>query len=94
MWRVISAVVMSLLPLAVACGDDGRAPPGGPLVGAGSGGHAGANGSGGVITGACEDGAVRECKVQIDENNCFVGEQVCEMEEWGPCEDPVDPGES
>jgi hypothetical protein len=34
--------------------------------------------------------------VQIDANNCFIGEQVCETtetgSEWGPCDDPVDPG--
>lgn len=42
-----------------------------------------------VVTPPCEDGAVRECKETLPElggvQNCFVGVQVCEAGEWGPC---------
>jgi hypothetical protein len=40
-----------------------------------------------VVTGACDDGEIRDCKIQINENNCFVGEQVCDGGVWGDCED-------
>jgi hypothetical protein len=37
----------------------------------------------------CEDGAVQECKETLPEmngvQNCFVGVQVCDGGEWGPC---------
>jgi hypothetical protein len=28
---------------------------------------------------------VEDCKVWLDENNCFVGEHQCVQGEWGPC---------
>jgi len=38
----------------------------------------------------CEPGDIRTCKVTIDENNCFVGEQRCEYGQWSECLDPND----
>ncbi len=43
-----------------------------------------------VLDGACEEGEVRGCKIQINENNCFVGEQVCEDGSWSDCLEPGD----
>jgi hypothetical protein len=40
-----------------------------------------------VATGSCDEGEIRDCKVQIDENNCFVGEQMCIDNEWSDCLD-------
>lgn len=54
-----------------------------------TGGHqGGSDGTGGAATGACDGDEIQSCKVQIDETNCFVGEQQCQNGEWGPCVDP------
>jgi hypothetical protein len=41
-------------------------------------------------SGACEDGAVQECRVYLPSHNgvqpCFVGEQICAGDAWGQCE--------
>ncbi len=40
-------------------------------------------------TGTCAvEAEVKSCKVQIDANNCFVGEQVCTDGKWGNCDTP------
>lgn len=38
----------------------------------------------------CAPGDIRSCKVIINENNCFVGEQRCEHGIWSECLDPDD----
>lgn len=43
-----------------------------------------------VVTGGCEADEVRTCKVQINERNCFVGEQACEDGVWGDCGEPAE----
>ncbi len=50
-------------------------------------GTGGGDGTGGAIVGGpCEpEGAERECKVDIDAHNCFVGVQRCEDGAWGDC---------
>ncbi len=40
-----------------------------------------------VATGMCDEGLIRDCKIYIDENNCFVGEQKCIDDEWSDCLD-------
>jgi hypothetical protein len=41
-------------------------------------------------SGACAEGATRECRVYLPSHNevqpCFVGEQVCTGSAWGTCE--------
>ncbi len=69
-----------------ACGGEDTRQRG---TGVGStGGPGGGSLGGGTATGRCEGDEIRECKVQIDANNCFVGEQQCQDGEWGPCVDP------
>jgi hypothetical protein len=40
-------------------------------------------------SGACADGATRDCRVYLPSHNdvqpCFVGEQTCVGSEWGEC---------
>ncbi len=38
----------------------------------------------------CAPGDIRSCKVMINEDNCFVGEQRCEHGYWSDCLDPGD----
>jgi hypothetical protein len=88
-WVFLCGAV-SLLGYA-GCGDDGRdRPPSYVPVSSdgGEGGAAGGGGIGGMAPETCDEGEVRECKVQIDENNCFVGEQACLRGSWTPCDDP------
>lgn len=85
--RVAAAITMLAASLmwSAACGtDDGNptSPSGGPGSGAGTG-------SGGSAE-ACDDGEVRECKVDIDANNCFVGVQECVGDTWGACQEGND----
>jgi len=44
-------------------------------------------------TGACTDGATRECRVYLPSHNdvqpCFIGEQTCADSRWGECESGV-----
>jgi hypothetical protein len=70
----------------VCCGEE--APPTGGIhpTGGGPGGHGDA-GAGGVAIGGCEGDEIRECKVQIDANNCFIGEQQCQDGDWSECLD-------
>lgn len=50
-----------------------------------------------TATGACEAGIVRECRIDLPEQNgvknCTTGLQACRQGKWGPCQDPaeVDP---
>jgi hypothetical protein len=41
-------------------------------------------------TGACVDGATRDCRVYLPSHNdvqpCFVGEQACASSQWGECQ--------
>jgi hypothetical protein len=69
-----------------ACsGDPERTGTGINPVGSASGGEGG-NGNGGAGgLEACDEGVVEECKVQIDENNCFVGEKQCQDGAWSEC---------
>lgn len=78
--------------LATGCADEERvlSPVDPVMVDAGDpDGGAGGRGDD-VEVGGCEDGAIRTCKIQIDENNCFVGAQQCEFGLWGDCLDPDD----
>jgi hypothetical protein len=44
-------------------------------------------------TGACTEGATRECRVYLPSHNdvqpCFVGQQACVGSEWSECESGV-----
>lgn len=44
-------------------------------------------------TGACTDGASRECRIYLPSHNdvqpCFVGEQTCVSASWGECQSGV-----
>jgi len=90
-----SLIVAGLLALAATgCADDDRVlSPVDPMVPGpvdppddGAGGERPDD----LGVGDCEDGAIRTCKIQIDENNCFVGAQQCMWGEWGDCLDPDD----
>ncbi len=84
---MVAAFGSSLGAAMGACGTDERPPRGtGTNLSSGSG----TGGGGGVAVGACSDSERRSCKVQIDETNCFVGEQECIEGEWGPCVDAGD----
>lgn len=39
-----------------------------------------------LSSGQCDEGEVKDCKVWVDERNCFVGEQTCTDGVWGDCE--------
>lgn len=84
-------VLSCCLPLATGCIVEEHAPPrgGGQLPTANEGGDDGQGGDVGEEI-ECEDGDIRDCKVQINENNCFVGEQVCDLGFWGDCLEPGD----
>jgi hypothetical protein len=70
------------------------APPRGTGYVHSEGGSTGEGGAGAggddIAEGECDDGEIRECKVQINKNNCFVGEQICEAGQWSECLDPED----
>jgi hypothetical protein len=85
-------VASSMMVLTTACGDDERGGTGVYPVGSGPTGSGG-GGEGGAAA-ACEDGVVEECKVQIDANNCFVGEHQCQDGMWGDCVDKGTFGET
>lgn len=70
-----------------ACGTE-ETPRRGSGISPTTSGSGGSHAGGGPSTGACEGDEIQSCKVQIDENNCFVGEQQCAQGEWGPCVDP------
>lgn len=79
----IAATVATALTWVAACGvaDDNPTSPSGS---AGTGAAGAGTGVGGNAQ-SCESGDVRECKVDIDANNCFVGVQECAGGTWGPC---------
>lgn len=83
---VASALLLVLAMTGGACGTGDEAPPRstGPSTSVGTGGFGGNT----LNTGNCEGDEIQECKVWIDENNCFVGEQQCVEGEWGPCVEP------
>ncbi len=72
--------VALLAVLAGACGEGDLPRGGAPIVDPVGGGGAPA-----LASGPCDDGAVRTCKIQLDEDNCFVGEQRCDGGTWGAC---------
>ncbi|MEQ9319507.1 MAG: vWA domain-containing protein, partial [Polyangiaceae bacterium] len=79
----IAATLATALTWVAACGvaDDNPTSPSGST-------GAGASGTGTGVGGnaeSCESGELRECKVDIDDDNCFVGVQECGDEGWGPC---------
>lgn len=79
-WLLLGAAALS----TGACTGDNR---GGPTetVGTGAGASSGTSGAGGGTVESCEGDARRACKIDINENNCFVGEQVCENGRWSDC---------
>ena len=82
----LSGAVLALSLIVGACGDEaGPAPTPPPLNTNPTGPGGAAAGGSDVETGACDEGEIRDCKVQIDANNCFVGEQKCINEEWSQC---------
>lgn len=80
------------LPLATGCiVEEQPRRTGGYVPTANEGGEDGAGGDvDDVEEGECDDGEIRDCKVQINENNCFVGEQICELGFWSDCLEPSD----
>ncbi len=88
--RLAFAVALALA-LSPACGAEEPPPRTAMPALQGAGGDDGGGGEGGTVPqvtpDACDDGEVRECKVQIDENNCFIGDQQCWNETWGDCLD-------
>src|SRR5688572_26700314 len=75
----VALAVVCAITLGGACKDDRDkpAPSGSGSTGSGQGG----------IGPECEHGEIDECKVQIDDINCFVGEKKCDEEtsRWGDC---------
>jgi hypothetical protein len=70
------------LVVAVACCDGSeRRPSGAPPLGAPEPSLEGSD----VDAGPCEHGDVRSCKVQIDADDCFEGEQLCHAGQWSSC---------
>jgi hypothetical protein len=99
-FSAVAAVAMALLG---GCSGASERPPladiqsgggdgGGGAVASG-GGWAGSDAGGaGPMAAVCTDGETQKCKVKLPSqsgvNNCFVGEQLCEGGQWGPCSDP------
>ncbi len=81
---VLAALAAATTVAMGACGSDDGPPRG---TGVAPSVDTGTTGSGGGPAG-CDDGERRECKVQLDANNCFVGEHECVEGEWGPCVEP------
>lgn len=75
----VTAALVATLFMAAACEVDGERPRGAGVIAPFE------DGATDLATGACELGEARSCKVQIDEENCFVGQQTCEAESWGAC---------
>jgi hypothetical protein len=76
------------LVAANACGSDGPERSGtGIIPGSSSNGGDGGDGGVGGAGAECDEGVIEECKVQIDENNCFVGEKQCQDGMWSECLD-------
>ncbi len=84
----IFAVICAVIPLATGCAVDTDAPTT-PFV-SDDGPELTEVNDDDVGTGTCEEEAVRDCKVWVDERNCFVGVQVCENAQWGDCLAPED----
>lgn len=75
----VSAAFVATLFLAAACDVGSEHPRGAGLITPFD------DGATDVETGACDIGEARRCKVQIDAENCFVGEQQCDTDSWGAC---------
>jgi len=73
------------LAVAVACGEEGRAPPP-PLADGGA--HFAPDAA--PLGSPCTTGRTRECSVTLGEHNgvviCVSGQQFCIDGAWGPCE--------
>ena len=67
-WLVVATAAASAV-LISACGMEQSSPDGTFLEGP--------NGAGGLQDGLCEEGEVQACRVHVDDENCFVGEQEC-----------------
>lgn len=65
-----------------------------PLVSTGVGSSSASSSSGSGGASLCAEGALRDCKVQIDQRNCFAGAQRCEQGTWSECIDPSTFGET
>ena len=90
LWTLL-AVCCACLPLATGCAVDSEPPP--PtttqLPPIDDDQDDTQNNEDDIVTGTCDAGDVRSCKIQINERNCFVGEQVCEAGTWSDCLDAV-----
>jgi hypothetical protein len=97
----LATVAMGLLG---GCSGAGDRPPladienAGGAAGSGTvgvGGSSGADAGGaGPVAPVCTEGETQKCKVKLPSqsgvNNCFVGIELCEGGQWGPCSDPSD----
>lgn len=98
--RALTSFTLVASALLAGCsGTDGRPPLAdtgevGGAGGAAAGGAAGSEAGAGGASVVCNDGATRKCKVKLPTQsgvtNCFVGVEVCEAGQWGPCRDPND----
>ena len=78
-WLLLGGAALSV----GACNGDGRSQP--SPIDVGSGTTTGSAGVGGGGSDNCENGERRSCKVEINETNCFVGEERCENGIWSEC---------
>ena len=91
--RLARAVHVASLALAACGGEDERPPPApsdidlADLIRYDT---SAADSRDVFASGACEDGAVQECRIYLPSHNgvqpCFVGEQLCAGAAWGQCE--------
>jgi hypothetical protein len=90
-FRCLVPFTLAAAALALACSGGSDEPTHGRPRVTGSGGTSSAiGGSGGQLdNGACPDGAVRDCSVDLGTFNgvhsCFKGQQLCHCTAWGPC---------
>ncbi len=96
----VSTAFLLVAGLVGACGDEEATPEswdygdGGESGAAGGGGKSAAGGNAGggagVLTGACEWGEERECRVYMGDppgsEGCWVGVQSCFNNEWTECD--------
>lgn len=77
-WRHAMPIAAMAAVAITACTDDDREVPG-SFVGSGP--------DRAIDATPCHDGTVRDCKVQLDDFNCFAGEQTCVAGKWGKCKE-------